>query len=56
MRTASLATHSAKPLNRPRTVSIELPEFAMVALEHPVEMMNPSARFARSRAGLRGAE
>ena len=47
-RTASFTTHAAKASNRRRTIPIELQEFAIRALEHRVEMTNPSTRFARS--------
>ena len=39
-RTASFTTHAAKALSRRRTIPIELPEFAIRALEHRVEMTN----------------
>jgi hypothetical protein len=42
-RTASFTTHAAKALNRRRTIPIELPEFAIRALEHRVEMTNVGA-------------
>src|SRR5947209_20389668 len=42
-RTASFTTHAAKALSRRRTVPIELPEFAIRALEHRVEMTNAGA-------------
>jgi hypothetical protein len=62
-RTASFTTHAAKALNRRRAISIELPEFAIRALEHRVEMtnagtdeeemvpFNPSTRWRSLRAG-----
>jgi len=43
MRTASFTTHPAKALSRRRTIPIELPEFAIRALEHRVEMTNVGA-------------
>jgi hypothetical protein len=42
-RTASFTTHAAKALSRRRTIPIELPEFAIRALEHRVEMTNAGA-------------
>ena len=42
-RTASFTTHAAKALIRRRTIPIELPEFAIRALEHRVEMTNAGA-------------
>jgi hypothetical protein len=42
-RTASFTTHAAKALSRRRTIPIELPEFAIRALEHRVEMTNVGA-------------
>ena len=40
---ASFTTHAAKALNHRRTISMELPEFAIRALEHRVEMINAGA-------------
>jgi hypothetical protein len=61
---ASFTTHAAKALSRRRTIPIELPEFAIRALEHRVEMTNagadeeemvsfndPSTRWRSLRAG-----
>jgi hypothetical protein len=42
-RTSSFTTHVAKALSRRRTIPIELPEFAIRALEHRVEMTNAGA-------------
>ncbi len=42
-RTASFTTHVAKSLSQRRTIPIELPEFAIRALEHRVEMTNAGA-------------
>ena len=42
-RTASFTTHAANALSRRRTIPIELPEFAIRALEHRVEMTNAGA-------------
>ena len=42
-RTASFTTQAAKALSRRRTIPIELPEFAIRALEHRVEMTNVDA-------------
>jgi hypothetical protein len=42
-RTASFTTHAAKALSRRRTIPVELPEFAIRALEHRVEMTNAGA-------------
>jgi len=42
-RTASFTTQAAKALSRRRTIRIELPEFAIRALEHRVEMTNVDA-------------
>ena len=53
-RTASLSKHASNALKR--TISIELPEFAIRALEHRVEMTNSSTHFARSGQAYDGAE
>ncbi len=42
-RIASFTTHAAKALSRRRIIPIELPEFAIRALEHRVEMTNEGA-------------
>ena len=42
-RTSSFTTHAANALSRRRTIPIELPEFAIRALEHRVEMTNAGA-------------
>jgi hypothetical protein len=39
----NLTTHAAKALTRRLTIPIELPEFAIRALEHRVEMTNAGA-------------